>query len=163
LKDCVANSWREYTFVEGDEEAMTNTQNLSVADRLEIYELVARYNRAIDAGPEARWASEWVNTFAPDAEFDCALGIYRGHKELYECHHFLYTDAANTDYLGGQHWLHNIILTPTASGADLWADFLLFMPGKPVPFVSLIGSYSDELVSFDGRWRFSRRRVTLVR
>jgi hypothetical protein len=136
---------------------------LPAEDRMAIHDLVARYNRFIDAGPERAWADEWVDTFTDDATFDCALGVYHGREELYRCREYLYTAEENRDYLGGQHWLHNIVLTPADDGlVDLWASFLLFMPGKPTPFVSLIGYYTDRVARVGDEWKFASRKVNLT-
>jgi hypothetical protein len=141
---------------------MSSEQSLSVSDRLEIHELVARYNRAVDAGPEDRWLREWVNTFTEDGEFDCVLGVVHGHAELYDLQKRLYTEPANWQYRGGQHWLSNIILTPNGEDVDLWATFLFFVPGPPAPIASLIGTYTDVVTKHDGKWLFARRKVNLI-
>lgn len=51
---------------------------LDAADTLEILQLAARYNHAIDYGdPEA-----WAGTFTEDGTFNTAQGVQQGHEAL---------------------------------------------------------------------------------
>ena len=53
--------------------------SLPASDKIEIQELVARYNRAIDSGD----VEGWVDTFLPDGVFEgLVVPTFRGHTEL---------------------------------------------------------------------------------
>ncbi len=52
---------------------------LSAEDKIEIQELVIRYNRAIDSGD----AVGWVDTFTADGVFESLrVGTFTGREEL---------------------------------------------------------------------------------
>lgn len=128
---------------------------LSVEDRLEIHELVARYNRANDVGTPQEWAS----TFTPDGVFDSPIiGRHQGTEELVQAIQDLRAQPDYARYSAGQHWTTNIILEGDGDQAQLWANVMLVIPGEPVPYVSVMGKYDDRLKKIEGEWKFSLRR-----
>ncbi len=123
--------------------------SLTAADHIEIRQLYARYARALDLGdPEA-----WADTFTPDGMFRDAAG--RGELVAY----------AENSYGGrqgtGRHWNSQLVVTPTAEGADGSAYLLLLDVGAQPPGINIAGLYSDKLVKTPAGWRFKSRRVDI--
>lgn len=124
---------------------------LDTADELEIMELVARYNYAIDH----RRAEEWADVFTTDGEL-WADGERRagGRAGLIEHIH----KAART----GQkirHWPCN----PLIEGDGLTARLRMYVLAWDITEgirPKILAEYDDDLVKTDGRWKFKVRRVS---
>ncbi len=130
--------------------------SLSAADKIEIQELVARYNRAIDSGD----VEGWVETFVPDGVFEgLVVPTFRGHDELRAFATAFWTEPEYAEWRGAQHWTINMIIDGEGDSATLFAYHIMFKPDGPGADPALMCAYDDELVRVDGGWRFSRRRV----
>ena len=130
--------------------------SLSVADKIEIQELVARYNRAIDSGD----IEGWVDTFLPDGVFEgLVVPTFRGHDELRAFATAFWTEPEYAEWRGAQHWTTNMIIEGDGEGATLFAYHIMFTPNGAGGDPALMCAYDDELVKVDGRWLFKRRRV----
>ncbi len=136
---------------------------IETRDRLEIEDLAARYNLAIDLGDPAGW----VASFLSDGEFEIAevgprtgtrrqlaVGRWRGMAELTL---FAQTVAG---VLPCRHWSYNRVLTPAGDGLDsvsyMNVYYLDFPPGDQL----ITGIMRDHLVRVDVGWRFARRKIT---
>ena len=136
---------------------------IDTRDRLEIEDLAARYNQAIDLGDPVGW----VACFLPEGEFEItevgprtaarrqlAPGRWRGEAEL--------TLFAGTvaGVLPCRHWAYNRVLTPAGDGIDsvsyMNVYYLDFPPGDQL----ITGIMRDHLVRVDIGWRFASRRIT---
>lgn len=123
--------------------------SLTATDYIEIQQLYARYARALDLGdPEA-----WADTFTPDGVFRDAAG----REELIAYAENSYGRRQGT----GRHWNSQLVVTPTAEGADGSAYLLLLTVGTQPPGIGLAGLYSDKLVKTSAGWRFKSRRVDI--
>lgn len=130
--------------------------SLSAADKIEIQELVARYNRAIDSGD----VEGWVETFVPDGVFEgLVVPTFRGHDELRAFATAFWTEPEYAEWRGAQHWTINMIIDGEGDSATLFAYHIMFKPDGAGSDPALMCAYDDELVRVDGGWRFSRRRV----
>ena len=123
---------------------------LTVEDRLELLDLLARYNHLF----EERRAEEWAELFIPDGVFDGPAGLATGHKELAElCNattakypvalHF--TDHHQFDWFGDEvrHMCLLSVQFPTNKGVQ-----------------TLLYRYRDVLVKDrSSTWKFKIRRV----
>jgi ketosteroid isomerase-like protein len=121
---------------------------LSVEDRLDIHELYARFAMAVDAGD----ADGWVAVFVPD-------GVWRRHGKAdivgsEQLRQFALDVNAATP--GMLHYTTNILLEETPGGA-LGRAYLLVLRGGDTLHVRGVGQYEDQLVKFNGRWRFAMR------
>lgn len=129
---------------------------LTVSDKIEIQELVARYNCAIDSGD----VEGWVDTFLPDGVFEgLVVPTFRGHDELRAFATAFWTEPEYGEWHGAQHWTTNMIIDGDGDRATLFAYHIMFTPDGPGAVPALMCAYDDELAKVDGRWRFARRRV----
>jgi uncharacterized protein (TIGR02246 family) len=128
---------------------------LTAEDRLEIQELIARYNRAVDGGD----ADGWVDTFAPDGVFESLLvGTHRGHTELRAfADRFVAGDYAA--WAGGQHWIGSIIIEGDRQRATVFSYHIMYVPAEHEVKGVLMAAHDDEVVPTQGVWRFSRRKL----
>lgn len=126
--------------------------SLSVEDRLEIQELYARYNHAIDFGK----ADAWAACFTPDGVFTAsAAGTFTGTEALAN---FVRSFA---ERMKARHWTNNLVIEGTPGGAQGTCYLALLIPGgaeKP-PTIATTAVYSDTLVKGAEGWRFSSRSV----
>lgn len=130
--------------------------SLTAADKVEIQELVARYNRAIDSGD----VEGWVDTFLPDGVFEgLVVPTFRGHDELRAFATAFWTEPEYAEWRGAQHWATNMIIDGEGDRATLFAYHIMFTPDGPGANPALLAAYDDELRKVDGRWKFARRRV----
>ena len=130
---------------------------LSVADRLEILDLYARYTHAIDRhGGEA-----WVDCFTPDGSLEIP---YRSQHTTGHDAFMAVADAYGVRSGGyTRHVTTNIALR---SEGDVVAGeaYLLMVRGgwsEALPHIEMTGRYDDEIVQHEGRWVFRRRVLTV--
>jgi hypothetical protein len=128
--------------------SVASAADLSVQDRLDIEQLYAAYNHAIDGGD----AEGWADTFTPDGVFntrftgrEALVGFVKSWKER-----------------GGgnrRHWNSNLRVVATPDGATGSVYLMLWDVGvKPATIVST-GKYEDVLVKTKDGWRFKSRVV----
>ena len=124
---------------------------LSTADRLEIQDLLARYNYAIDAGDAGAWAA----TFVADGVFTSGGRTQSGTRELQA----FAADFA-TRLPGSRHWNTNVIIEGDGDQATMrcYLQLLKTGGGEPATIVTT-AKYEDTLRRVDGAWRFVSRTV----
>lgn len=125
---------------------------LTTADRLEILDLLARYNHAHDFDD----INAWVTTFAPDAEFITRRSTSHGHEELRRF--FLAGRERLSDV---RHWIGNVVIAGDGNRATSHCYMLLFQQVEGRSTLRLSGSYDDELRRIDGSWKIARRKITI--
>jgi uncharacterized protein (TIGR02246 family) len=133
---------------------------ITAADRVEIQELIARYNRAIDTGR----ADDWAACFVPDGEFEGVVGRFRGRDELAAFVREYWTSAKYEEFRIGQHWVNNVIVDEAGEDeATVFAHQLMIRPGADgVGVINLMAWYDDRVRKVDGRWLFVKRKVNPV-
>lgn len=120
---------------------------LSTEDRLEILELVARYNHAIDSGDGAAWAE----TFTKDGVFETARGKTEGREALSK-----FVDGFAANMPGARHWNNNHVIEADGDGATHTCYLMLVRPGAEPAAGS---KYVDRLVKVGDAWKFAHRNV----
>ncbi len=128
---------------------------LSAEDRLEIRELIARYNVAIDDGDAEGWAS----MFTEDGVFDGIVGRFEGREEIAGFCRRYSTEPKYADFRACQHWVDNVVIEGGGDEATLRADHLMVQPTAEGGRILLVARYDDEVRRVDGRWLFARRHV----
>ena len=129
---------------------MTETESplsagpLSAEDRLEMIELVSRYNHAIDG----RDAVGWADTFTRDGTF-----VIEGVQEFHGRDELIGMVEAMPP-AGHRHWTSNFVIEGEGDRATMDLDLTLLDGPKVVS----TGRYLNDLVRVDGRWLFERRR-----
>ena len=127
-----------------------------MADRLEIQDLNARYNRAIDNGD----AEGWADTFTPDGVFHGIVVHCEGRDELVAWVHELWSNPSYAHFINGQHWIGNAVLEFDGDAGKMWSNVIMVVPSADGARVSLLGVFTDELRRLDGRWLLARRTLT---
>jgi hypothetical protein len=126
---------------------------LSLTDRLEIQELIARYNWAIDT----RDGVGVANTFTANGIFDGGR-IVQGRDQLIAFGEL--RDRPPTPAgVGSQHWVTNLVLAGDNLRIHARSFFIRHnVVDNGVVASTNLGYYYDEIVYFDGRWLFEKRR-----
>jgi actinorhodin biosynthesis protein ActVIA len=125
--------------------AFAQSGSLSTQDYIEIQQLYARYNHAIDSGD----AEAYAGTFTADGVFnnnngrEALLTFARGYAK---------NNGSNR-----RHWNTNLLITPTPEGANGTVYlFLLDVTAKPPSIVTTL-TYEDTMVKTPQGWRFKKR------
>jgi hypothetical protein len=139
---------------------------ITADDRLQIEELAARYNLAIDLGD----AKAWVSCFSADGEFaitkvgpfsgtvlGLAEGRWRGAGELRAF------ATAVTSGRSFRHWSYNRVLTIASGGIDSISYMNVHYLDRPPPEQLVTGIMRDRLVQDNAEWRFASRRIEFDR
>ena len=121
---------------------------LSLEDQLDIMELMARYNHAIDSSqPE-----DWADTFTEDGVFEGSAMTVRGREEMLAF-------VRNRDQSNPiRHWNNNILIDGDGDDATAKVYLVTFDVTGP-PEVRVSGMYHDTLKRVDGQWKFTHRKV----
>jgi uncharacterized protein (TIGR02246 family) len=119
---------------------------LSAQDRVEIMQLVARYNQAADA----RDAEAWADTFTEDGVFiKDARPEVKGRTALAK-------NVRDLPPTNSRHWTLNLVIDGDEDRASMQADFALLCENR----IDYTGRYVNSLRKVDGRWKFERRELT---
>ena len=117
--------------------------SLTTQDYIEIEQLYAAYNMAIDSGDAKAWAA----TFTPDGSFNRFTG-----KEALEGFINQWRDKMNGG--GRRHFNSNLRIVPSAEGAN-GSVYLMLVDVNAKTFTT--ASYADTLVKTAEGWRFKTR------
>ena len=119
--------------------------SLTADDYVEIQQLYAQYAHALDLGD----AQAWADTFTPDGVFSDA----KGREEL-----VAFAKGFDENFAGhARHWNSQVLITPTANGAD-GSCYLLLVDTSVQPVgISVSGIYEDKIVKTAAGWRFQKR------
>ncbi len=126
--------------------AQSRKGGLTADDYIEIQQLYARYNNAIDSGDAEGYAA----TFVPDGVFN----TFNGHDALVGFIH------SWRDRMGGanrRHWNTNLTILPSAEGASGSVYLLLVDVSVRPPAIQAAAKYEDSLVKTPEGWRFKKR------
>lgn len=128
--------------------AQQGAGQLTTEDYIDIQRLYARYNVAIDTGDGEGWAG----TFTADGVFG---NTNKGHDALVQ---FIRDWREKRDGANRRHWNSNLVLTPTAEGAN-GSIYLILLNIAVRPAAIVTGMYEDTLVKTPQGWRFKTRVV----
>ena len=120
-------------------------KTLTTQDLVDIQQLYAKYNWALDSGDSEGYAS----TFTPDGVFNNNVG----HDAIVK-----FADGFHTG-LGShvKHWNTNLMILPSEQGASGQVYLVLVdFATKPASIVTS-ASYTDEIVKTVQGWRFKKR------
>jgi hypothetical protein len=119
---------------------------LTAQDYIDIQQLYARYNIAIDSGDAEGWAA----TFTPDGVFN----TFVGHDALVG---FIKMWREKLNGATRKHWNNNLQITGSSKEASATVYLMLVdFSAKPTSIL-MTGSYSDSLVKTKDGWRFTKR------
>ena len=120
---------------------------LTAQDFVDIQQLYAKYNWALDSGDSEGYAS----TFTADGAFNNNVG------------HDAIVKFADTFHAGlgahVRHWNTNLMITPAPDGATGQVYLVLVDFATKPPTIATSASYSDQLVKTPQGWRFKKRQT----
>jgi hypothetical protein len=123
----------------------------SIADEFAIQRLAAECNRAGDEGR----VGDWVACFAPGGVFgrtDTGAS-WQGAEPL--------TEMCAAYPVAGLHVTTDFIIDVSPDGSSARQTCSLLFFDRAAGFaLHMTGTYADELVKIDGRWRFAARMLT---
>jgi hypothetical protein len=120
--------------------------SLTADDYIEIQQLYAKYNIAIDSGDAEGYAA----TFIPEGVFN----TFNGHDALVGFIH-RWRDAMKGGNM--RHWNTNLAITGTPEGASGSVYLLLVDVSAKPPAITTAAKYEDQLVKTADGWRFKKR------
>lgn len=127
--------------------APARAADLTTQDYIDIEQLYAAYNHAIDSGDAEGWAA----TFSPDGAFN----KFVGHDALVG---FIKYWREKMNGANRRHWNSNLRITPSADGASGTVLLMIVDVGTQPPSIVMTGQYTDALVKTANGWRFKLRQ-----
>lgn len=128
---------------------------LSTEDRIEIAELVARYNHAVDRGDGAAFAA----TFTDDGALDAAGRLIEGRQAL-----AAFAEGVPATFRVPRHVASNLVIDGDGSSGQAtlaaYVQMYALTGDPPRQEILASGTYDDRLTKVAGRWRFARRVFT---
>lgn len=124
-------------------------------DRVEIRDLISRYNKAIDTGD----ADGYANTFTPDGQFIGIVGTFNGRDELRAFAAAYATEEQYAEFASAQHWVTNVVSDGDGSEATVFSHLQMVKPLPDGGRILLVGHYDDIVRKVDGQWLFAQRIV----
>jgi hypothetical protein len=121
---------------------------LSTQDYIDIEQLYATYNHAIDSGDGEAWAA----TFTPDGTFN----KFAGHDQLVG---FIQQWKEKMNGGNRRHWNTNLRILPSKDGAS--ASVFLMLVDVTTKSIVATGMYNDTLVKTAHGWRFKTRATKM--
>ena len=121
---------------------------LSTQDYIDIEQLYATYNHAIDSGD----AQGWAGTFTPDGTFN----KFAGHEQLVG---FIQQWKEKMNGANRRHWNTNLSIRPSTDGAS--ATVMLMLVDVTTKGIVATGMYNDTLVRTANGWRFKSRATKM--
>ena len=123
-------------------------------DEHQIMRTLAEYGQCWDGGR----LDEWAGLFTEGACLDVAGRTIDGREAIRS---YMATVQANGG--PGLHVTSNAVVDVEGDGTATAASTYVFVrPTDSGPVVAAAGGYRDELVADDGRWRFSRRAISIL-
>jgi hypothetical protein len=126
--------------------AQPRKSSLTADDYLEIQQLYAQYNNAIDSGD----AEGYAGTFTADGVFN----TFNGHDALVG---FIHRWRDNMKGANMRHWNTNLAINGTPEGASGSVYLLLVDVSVRPPVITTAAKYEDQLVKTPQGWRFKKR------
>ncbi len=126
--------------------AQPRKSSLTADDYIEIQQLYAQYNNAIDSGDAEGYAA----TFTPDGVFN----TFNGHDALVG---FIHRWRDNMKGGNMRHWNTNLAINGTPEGASGSVYLLLVDVSVRPPVIATAAKYEDQLVKTPQGWRFKKR------
>jgi ketosteroid isomerase-like protein len=127
---------------------------IPVADKINIQELIAKYNITLDS----KNIDEWLNTWSDDGVWSTPFGEAKGKTELKNMINKITNEFAS----GKRHVSTNIIVEITSNNTASAQSYLIVTEAKRIPEVVATGAYIDALKkNTDDKWKFVHRRLEI--
>ena len=112
---------------------------LGPVDKLEILDLLARYNHALDAGDVASWVRLW----AGERSLTVSAGTFVGEEQL-----AAFASGFHETYPGARHHCSNLVIDGDDDHAQVRC-YLVVIDTAGEPSVLATGRYDDQLLEED--------------
>jgi hypothetical protein len=119
-------------------------------DVLEILQLYARYNTAIDGHDPKAFSA----CFVEEGRLDSGSGVFEGHKAIAG-----FAAGVNSNLPGMRHYPTNIVVDVEGRSAT-GSAFLTCYDVRGGFRVTATGRYADRLTRTESGWRFTQRAFT---
>jgi uncharacterized protein (TIGR02246 family) len=119
-----------------------------------IRELLAEYCFALDEGR----FDDMAALFSEDGTWDTAFGSATGRPGIVALVKSIRARAPATAPRG-IHLVANVVIALDGARATVRSNWTVVQNGADGPTVGSGGSYADQLVKQDGRWRFQLRKI----
>jgi ketosteroid isomerase-like protein len=130
------------------------SSTITVADKIFIQELIAKYNIALDN----KNIDEWTNTWSDDGVWSTPFGEAKGKAELKN----MINQITNEFASGKRHVSTNIIIENAPNNKASAQSYLIVTEAKKTPEVVASGTYIDALKKdANGKWKFLHRRLEI--
>jgi ketosteroid isomerase-like protein len=130
------------------------SSTITVADKIIIQELIAKYNITLDN----KNIDEWINTWSDDGVWSTPFGEAKGKTELKN----MINQVTNEFASGKRHVSTNIIIENAPNNTASAQSYLIVTEAKRTPEVVASGTYIDALKKdADGKWKFVHRRLEI--
>jgi ketosteroid isomerase-like protein len=137
-------------------ESKNNQTNsiIPVADKINIQELIAKYNIALDN----KEIDQWLNTWSDEGVWSTPFGEAKGKTELKNFINQITDEFA----MGKRHVSTNIISENGSNNTATAQSYLTVIEAKRTPEVVATGTYTDALKkNTNGKWEFVHRRLEI--
>lgn len=125
---------------------------LTAEDIAEIVNLGHVYNQAVDDhDPDG-----WTDTFTDDGEVVSPFGNPQGRENLHA-----WISQVIAPLTGTRHFTLNEVVEGDGDKGTMRSYYFVVGTNDAPPAIGASGSYEDELVKVDGKWRFSKRVHTV--
>jgi ketosteroid isomerase-like protein len=136
----------------------SSSSTITIDDKINIHELIAKYNLAIDN----KNIDEWTNTWADDGIWTTTFGEAKGKTELKN----MVNQITNEFASGKRHVSTNIVIEDASSsnnGSIANAkSYLTVIDAQNTSEVVATGVYSDTLrKDGSGKWKFFQRQLDI--
>jgi ketosteroid isomerase-like protein len=123
---------------------------LTTEDKIEISELLSRYNLAMDRNDIDGWLETWIE----DGIFESNFGEARGKKKLGEL-----MNTIQSAFASGKRHLSSNIIIGSGNGNVGVISYLTVIEARKGPSVVASGVYKDILKKENDKWSFIHRRL----
>jgi ketosteroid isomerase-like protein len=123
----------------------------TVIDKVEIVEILARFDLAVDSGDIEAYAALWTENAVLETNGTTA----RGQEALRA---FL-VEHRKTLGRGRRHLSLNPVVLSAEGDSATATSYMVVIEAEKAPAVVASGVYSDTLQRVDGRWKFARRKL----
>ena len=132
----------------------TSSPIITIEDKINIQELIAKHNIALDN----KNIDDWTNTWTDDGVWSTPFGEAKGKTELKN----MINQVTNEFASGKRHLSTNILIEDAPNNMATAKSYLIVTEAKKTPEVVASGTYIDTLKKdANGKWKFVQRRLEI--
>ena len=132
----------------------TGSTIITIDDKINIQELIAKNNIALDN----KNIDDWTNTWTDDGVWSTPFGEAKGKTELKNMINQVTSEFAS----GKRHLSTNIIIEDAPNNMASAKSYLIVTEAKKTPEVVASGTYIDSLKKdANSKWKFVQRRLEI--